>query len=564
MSTESPAAPLTRRGKNPAAAATVFLGLLSLCLALAVLYWVKVLDADVLLHLRTGDWIMRNRQLPAEDPFSTSASGRWITHEWLWQVLASKVYEAGKWPALFMLRLALVAMALAGAVFAGRQAAGTWRSGLAAGVLLVGPMAVVAEIRPQLATASFFSLTFALMLARRWRLASGMLPVLFLVWANLHGAVLLGFVLLGLGLLWELFLLKRQTGGANYSRRAALTLVLCVIAASVNPNHVGLFTFPLKVVGHETFRTQIYEWARPDFGRVFWPFWALVGISFLAVLVSWRRLPLYALVCYGLFAVSAVLSRRQIPFFCIACAPVLAAGAEVVLASFGPRNRFLAPALMGLLALAIPASGWCYRYGGREIGLGLHRNRFPEFAAGRLANIDVQASLLNDYNDGGYLIWKLWPTWRVTMDGRADLYGPDVVQQYQAAWLGRPGWQETLRRWQVRGILSRYEVTQASPHHNLHHELARSGEWFPVLFDDTSVLYLDSEALQAARQLKPFRRLHPGLRWPEIAGLQQTPADWTELGADIRRAVTESPDSTRAASLLKRYERDENRPSSTR
>ena len=44
--------------------------------------------------------------------------------------------------------------------------------------------------------------------------------------------------------------------------------------------------------------------------------------------------------------------------------------------------------------------------------------------------LHVHGAVLNDYNDGGYLIWQLYPEWPVTMDGRVDVYGPQLVVEY--------------------------------------------------------------------------------------------------------------------------------------
>jgi hypothetical protein len=43
---------------------------------------------------------------------------------------------------------------------------------------------------------------------------------------------------------------------------------------------------------------------------------------------------------------------------------------------------------------------------------------------------------LNDYAFGGYLIWRLYPTYHVYVDGRADLYGDDFLSTYVAVYNG--------------------------------------------------------------------------------------------------------------------------------
>ena len=40
---------------------------------------------------------------------------------------------------------------------------------------------------------------------------------------------------------------------------------------------------------------------------------------------------------------------------------------------------------------------------------------------------------MNHYNWGGYFIWKLYPQYRVFMDGRADVYGDALMTDFRTA-----------------------------------------------------------------------------------------------------------------------------------
>src|SRR5208337_2141841 len=57
------------------------------------------------------------------------------------------------------------------------------------------------------------------------------------------------------------------------------------------------------------------------------------------------------------------------------------------------------------------------------------------------------------YDWGGYAIWKLYPEYRVFVDGRADLYGDDLLRQFETAVQLRTGWRDVLERWKVEAVL---------------------------------------------------------------------------------------------------------------
>src|SRR5690606_29524679 len=46
-------------------------------------------------------------------------------------------------------------------------------------------------------------------------------------------------------------------------------------------------------------------------------------------------------------------------------------------------------------------------------GTGIRPDTFPETAAGRLSTIPLRASVLNPPEHGSYLVWRLWPSWKV-------------------------------------------------------------------------------------------------------------------------------------------------------
>jgi len=60
---------------------------------------------------------------------------------------------------------------------------------------------------------------------------------------------------------------------------------------------------------------------------------------------------------------------------------------------------------------------------------------------------------LNNYNWGGYFIAKLYPEYRVFIDGRADLYGDSFMDDFYATYHFTEGWKRPIEQWQIRTIL---------------------------------------------------------------------------------------------------------------
>jgi hypothetical protein len=77
---------------------------------------------------------------------------------------------------------------------------------------------------------------------------------------------------------------------------------------------------------------------------------------------------------------------------------------------------------------------------------------YPE-AAVALLRRDHSKRVFAHYDWGGYLLWKLYPDERVFVDGRADLYGDDLLRQFKIAIQLQNGWRGVLDGWKVETVL---------------------------------------------------------------------------------------------------------------
>jgi hypothetical protein len=70
----------------------------------------------------------------------------------------------------------------------------------------------------------------------------------------------------------------------------------------------------------------------------------------------------------------------------------------------------------------------------------------PVQAADALARIGRPARVFNYYDYGGYLLWRLYPEGgRVFIDGRVEVYGPQVFSRYLRVSYLAAGWQDVLK-----------------------------------------------------------------------------------------------------------------------
>ncbi len=429
-----------------------------------------VMDGDTFWHLRAGAWIWTHRSLPWVDFFSYTRQGHpWHYPGWPVELLMLGLYNWGGLAALFlwMALMVTVAYALLWPVLQG----GVW---LRTAVVLLSAAAagLYWAARPYLVTFVGAALyLWALEGFRQGRTSHRLvsLPFWMVLWANSHGGFIMGFALWGAywlppALRW---LRGRMTRLQDEAERFPKTLTLVgpalLLAALLNPYGPEILGYPFRTLGMRALR-QIAEWQSPDFHQAqTWPFLAMVFLLLLALGAS--RQPLaaeHALLMVGLGGL-AFMAVRNVALFALGAALPLAAHADDALAalreSWGirfPRKKEarlrpgLNAALMALfIVLALLRGVALWDKVALERAL---REAFPVDAVAYLQNHRPPGRLFNSYNMGAYLLWAL-PEYPVFVDGRTDLYGDEILDQWFQVARAEPGWQAVLDHWGVNLVL---------------------------------------------------------------------------------------------------------------
>src|SRR5208337_430659 len=220
-------------------------------------------------------------------------------------------------------------------------------------------------------------------------------------------------------------------------------------------------------------RSFIVEWFSPDFHEsLYRPFllvWLLLltalacGSGALPRLASERPRPhtrprgrvIVPLLLTSFAALDAV---RHIPIFILVAIPVIAAALPVNAASSAAAQRPPRSSRFRLLfntAILVPIAlfalvNWVSLARNQDAR---EAEQFPKRAVSFLLAGNYPQRIFVYYDWGGYAIWKLYPEYRVFVDGRADLYGDDLLGQFKTAVRLQTGWRDVLDRWQVETVL---------------------------------------------------------------------------------------------------------------
>lgn len=443
----------------------LIVGLVTLAGTLGYVRSELLADPDTYWHIAAGQWILQHLAVPASDPFSHSMTGApWMAHEWLSEVLLAAAYAQAGWAGPVVLAVLAFAATLAYLTRFLLARLEPIRA-LFLVALTASMLAVHLLARPHVFTWPLMALWVGSLVdaIEDRRNPPWWLLGLIVLWANLHGGVTLGIVL-GAALALEAVLAAPPGLRAAAAWRWGAFVAMSVCALMATPWGWNSLWFTFHLMGPNVMREVIGEWKPTNFGQ-FQPLelWLLLilGIALAGRLrLSWLRLLLLlGLVHLALTSVRNAAVLGLVSPFLVASAlargwksgEATASDAERLdrfFAAFAEPARPLATAtaaFAGVLIMVLAAGS------GRFVP---PAHSTPEAAVAAALDAGAHGPVLNDYDFGGYLIFRGIP---VFMDGRADMYGrafmesmfqaqrePDALvrtlAEYRIGWtLLRPG-----------------------------------------------------------------------------------------------------------------------------
>jgi len=471
---------------------------------------------DMWWHLRCGAVQWQLRAVLKQDIFSHTAAGTpWVNQSWLPQLAIYGLYTLAGFPAL-ALSVAVLATVTSLFVLWNVQPRGQYGPFWRAAVVIWAAISSgrVWAPRPHMITLVMTAIWVFLLdrHRRRERARIGLLwwlPPLILLWANSHGGAIVGFLLLGIEIAGQLLhaLWYRAFRGLWERTRALLVVgVLCLVAATVNPQGPRLLLFPFQTLGSQAQQDMIAEWASPDFHAPdLLPFLALLLATWSAL--AWSRAQVPAVEWLRLAGLTgmALRSGRYLGLCAIVAAPLLirhgarawqelgrhwgsapvpprarrrryptGCDAPLQAASGGP-HRMPSDGPPAVSARGVPLLNWVILIGvlvaaAAKVALPLapqtiaqvHKEAFPAAAVAYMREHGTPGTLFNEYAWGGYLLWELFPEVSVFIDGRADPYGDELIAAYRRTIMAQRGWDQVLDQYDVHTALIGAESSLAS------------------------------------------------------------------------------------------------------
>jgi hypothetical protein len=387
-------------------------------------------DGDLFWHMKYGSQMLERGTLRTDHSLYSwmPASNAAIYCAWTGELLFLGLWKAFGIAGIFALRYAAVLAVLGLLALHARRCGLVGRAEAWLAILIVLLASVVATLpKPEMLSLVLWNglvfCWFGALQARRrlpWIYA---IPAIMLVWVNTHGGFLLAAPFLGIAAVAGVLLFPRRD-----ALHLACATALCGLATLANPYGIR---YPLQLVEYALGRAS-----HPDiaWNNAFQPAFNAEG--------NYLRLP--ELLVWMLLGILAVLLRSRARERWALAALFLA---YVPLYLMYVRSAFLLPALFGYAALYLVRGAVRVHWGGAALatlallflggraayvaaahpspgswmGFGIGDSQ-PVDEAEFLAQNRFGPRIYNTYNAGGYLLWRLFPRYRVMVDARSFPY----------------------------------------------------------------------------------------------------------------------------------------------
>lgn len=522
---------------------SIFIPISSLLILVFLTYANKVDDLDFWWHLKSGQLIYETHTIPQKDYFSytteipegiskigksevattelPSENNNWfwstnLKHSWLSQLIFYLAYLLGGFTGIGILKsiiFVLVYFVLYLTML--RRGAGHLSSFFI--LCLIAFIGIDFNYtRPQIFSFILFPcVLYILYDFRKEGKSIYFLPLIMIIWANLHGGFILGVLIIFVFTFTE-FLKYLLHNTSDISKTSPLpkvklrTLILfsfiSCFASLINPNSYKPFLLPF-ILESSIFAT-IEEYHRPMLYE-YHAYWLMLVLIIMAILIliKAKNLDLTELFLSIIVIPPSLRSIRYIIFFALGSGIFLAYSMTYIskriaeLNSFKKlldKTKFSKIDLMGYISLLLALSSLIILIkigtSGGVLRFDMGGKRYPSGAVTFIKENKIPGNMFNPYNLGGYLIWNLYPDYRVFIDGRclnetAFFHCKQILKAERGNTTDVPLWKRLLDAYNINFILTG-AVSSNGNIIPLVDTLYISTDWELIYVDGKSMIFL--------------------------------------------------------------------------
>lgn len=442
-----------------------------------------IISNDLGYYLKLGEAMIEKRAIISHDLFTHTFWGlEYVNSGWLSQVLLAYFEKMGGLKSLILLRAGLLLLAMSIFFHLIQKQTKHYKITLLFIVFTAALGFTNWDIRPQLFIIPLFVFFYSHLFRKEKITNSSILlfSLLMIVWVNLHNSFPLAIIVTGIFLLGraadeyhsnagyydnKIERFRRLTNDPGL-RRLLFLLIILTLVTLINPYGINVWKDVWANASVSAARSAEWEpTAMKDFpGYCFIVSMVLAGII---LKFSKRKVTFTDALLLLVFLFAGFKSVRMILWWGIVSAPILAAhfcSIEFVQQKIsgekkgGESESECLPVniifLIVLLITVISFLPWLRPYLPIKSARNFINPRTEPIAiADYIKKEGLKGNMFNDINWGSYLIWKLWPEYKVFADNRIHLVPEEVWKDCKDVHFGLGDWEKILNKYKISFVV---------------------------------------------------------------------------------------------------------------
>lgn len=413
----------------------------------AVFAFRKIANYDIGFHLAAGRWIAENFSVPYTDIFTyTVSQNEYIDIQWLYQLLMFAVQSVSGYWGLTVFNTVLIVLVFA--LLFKKICNGGAFVYISLPVLFLAVLTVQVRFsyRPEVVT----WILILLLLLQLDKLFTGekksffWLPVIILLWVNIHGLFIIGFGMMGA------YFISFYVHQKKINYPILFGIGASVVAALINPYTINGALFPFylftRLQQGNIFQQTITELQSPwqmtgALDTELYLYYGFAALALILVITTYKNRRVHEFILLAAFFYLSYTAFRNIPVFVIYAAYIISIALSEIVNSqkyttaYKTFNRYTSAAALVFTVICLLVSArvitgayFMALNSAVKSGAGVDLTALPVSGSEFINKNELKGKILNKLEFGGWLEWQTGQ--KVYIDGRLEVIKDELYTEY--------------------------------------------------------------------------------------------------------------------------------------
>lgn len=463
-------------------------------------------------HLKLGEMIVQTKTIPSQNLFSyTNPNFPFTNHHWLSEVFFYILSHSFGLSSLLLLKVSIIVAAVFIVVLIGLKTRNYLTAIVSA--LIFSPLLLDrSDIRPEIFGYLFFSiLLFLMMLYPHYKRGLLFIPLIMILWVNIHISFIFGVYVLGIFFIKLILIHKKSL--LTIHKNILFLFLISFASLFINPHGLSGVLYPLNIFSNYGYtiaeNQNLFFLNSMTFNLLIKYYFFLSPLIIISILLLISKLEVVAALILSTFYLAAFVQIRHMPFFALSAIPAVALALRTIQSFIKVHSSYQKGVKVALSTILIILSllfvnNFYFKTFDKDRQFGLQVSEDYKSATDFVKKYSLPGNIFNNFDIGGYLIYQLYPRYKVFVDNRPEAYPSDFFKNiYISLQVNRGLRNQVFDHYDINTVIfSHTDQTQWGKAFLA--DIYKDSSWKIVYFDPVVVIFTRSNKLKDLRDNEAY------------------------------------------------------------